>query len=161
MKQRYKNLVIVFLSVFTLISCDKNEVIPPNPNPNPTPHMRYANATLTNGLDITEYELEQTYNYVSDNSLPNGFVFLTIGNANYKTPIAFNIENEVYIDDIKHYPFVEITNLLSFYEESSITNYLKNQSIAMNTIVRTDSYSSALSIVTDGMAISILDDNSI
>ena len=71
---------------------------------------------------------------------------------------TINIES---IDDIKNYPFVEITNLLSFYEESSITNYLKNQSIVMNTIVKTDSYSSALSIVTDGMAISILDDNSI
>jgi hypothetical protein len=31
----------------------------------------------------------------------------------------------------------------------------------MNTIVKTDSYSSALSIVHNGMAISILDDNSI
>jgi hypothetical protein len=31
----------------------------------------------------------------------------------------------------------------------------------MNTIIKTDSYSSALSIVNDGMAISILDDNSL
>ena len=31
----------------------------------------------------------------------------------------------------------------------------------MNTIVKTDSYSSALSIVTDGMAVSVLDDNSL
>jgi len=31
----------------------------------------------------------------------------------------------------------------------------------MNTIVKTDSYSSALSIVQDGMAISILDDSSL
>ena len=59
------------------------------------------------------------------------------------------------------YPFVEITNLLSFYEESSISNYIDSLSITLNTIIKTDSYSSALSIVHDGMAISIIDDNTL
>ena len=59
------------------------------------------------------------------------------------------------------YPFIEVTNLLSFYEESSISNYIKSVSINLNTIIKTDSYSSALSIVHDGMAISIIDDNSL
>jgi hypothetical protein len=59
------------------------------------------------------------------------------------------------------YPFVEITNLLSFYEETSLSNYIKVNEINMNTVVKTDSYSSALSIVHDGIAISILDENSL
>ena len=44
---------------------------------------------------------------------------------------------------------------------NNISNYIKNNAINMNTIVKTDSYSSALSIVQDGMAIAILDDNSL
>lgn len=83
------------------------------------------------------------------------------GNHSLVSPLTFNLPNEVYLKDIVKYPFVEITNLLSFYEESSISNYLENSSINLNTIIKTDSYSSALSIVHDGMAVSIIDDNSL
>ena len=83
------------------------------------------------------------------------------GNHSLVSPITFNLPNAVYLNDIVKYPFVEITNLLSFYEESSISNYLENSSINLNTIIKTDSYSSALSIVNDGMAVSIIDDNSL
>ena len=77
------------------------------------------------------------------------------------SPKKFLLDDEVYLKDLAHLPFVEITNLLSFYEESSLSNYIKNNGINMNTIVKTDSYSSALSIVEDGMAISILDDSTL
>ena len=83
------------------------------------------------------------------------------GNHSLVSPLTFNLPNAVYLKDIVKYPFVEITNLLSFYEESSISNYLENSSINLNTIIKTDSYSSALSIVHDGMAVSIIDDNSL
>ena len=118
-----------------------------------------------NSIDLIEDrykpDIDLTICFNSKNQPSSRSTVLKEGNHSLVSPITYNIADEVYINDIKHYPFVEITNLLSFYEESSITNYLKNQSIIMNTIVKTDSYSSALSIVTDGMAVSILDDNSI
>ena len=88
-------------------------------------------------------------------------VILKEGNHILVSPLKFGISDAVYLKDIVEYPFVEITNLLSFYEESSISNYIKSVSINLNTIIKTDSYSSALSIVHDGMAISIIDDNSL
>jgi DNA-binding transcriptional LysR family regulator len=88
-------------------------------------------------------------------------VILKEGNHSLVSPLKFGISDAVYLKDIVEHPFVEITNLLSFYEKSSISNYIKSVSINLNTIIKTDSYSSALSIVHDGMAISIIDDNSL
>ena len=128
------------------------------------PEVKF-NLINLNSIDLIEDrykpDIDLTICFNSKNQPSSRSTVLKEGNHSLVSPIAFNIADEVYIDEVKHYPFVEITNLLSFYEESSITNYLKNQSIVMNTIVKTDSYSSALSIVTDGMAVSILDDNSI
>ncbi len=128
------------------------------------PEVKF-NLINLNSIDLIEDrykpDIDLTICFNSKNQASLRSTVLKEGKHSLVSPIAFNIADEVYIDDIKHYPFVEITNLLSFYEQSSITNYLKNQSIVMNTVVKTDSYSSALSIVTDGMAVSILDDNSI
>jgi len=88
-------------------------------------------------------------------------VILKEGNHSLVSPLKFNIDDAVHLKDIVEHPFVEITNLLSFYEESSISNYVDSLSINLNTVIKTDSYSSALSIVHDGMAISIIDDNSL
>ena len=128
------------------------------------PEVKF-NLINLNSIDLIEDrykpDIDLTICFNSKNQPSSRSTVLKEGKHSLVSPITYNIADEVYINDIKHYPFVEITNLLSFYEESSITNYLKNQSIVMNTIVKTDSYSSALSIVTDGMAVSILDDNSI
>jgi len=128
------------------------------------PEVKF-NLINLNSIDLIEDrykpDIDLTICFNSKNQPSSRSTVLKEGKHSLVSPITYNIADEVYINDIKHYPFVEITNLLSFYEESSITNYLKNQSIIMNTIVKTDSYSSALSIVTDGMAVSILDDNSI
>ena len=88
-------------------------------------------------------------------------VILKEGNHSLVSPLKFNIDDAVHLKDIVEHPFVEITNLLSFYEESSISNYVDSLLINLNTVIKTDSYSSALSIVHDGMAISIIDDNSL
>ena len=88
-------------------------------------------------------------------------VIIKEGNHSLASPLKFNIADTVYLKDIVQYPFVEITNLLSFYEESSISSYIDSLSINLNTVIKTDSYSSALSIVHDEMAISIIDDNSL
>jgi len=128
------------------------------------PEVKF-NLINLNSIDLIEDrykpDIDLTICFNSKNQPSSRSTVLKEGKHSLVSPITYNIADEVYINEIKHYPFVEITNLLSFYEESSITNYLKNQSIIMNTIVKTDSYSSALSIVTDGMAVSILDDNSI
>ena len=128
------------------------------------PEVKF-NLINLNSIDLIEDrykpDIDLTICFNSKNQPSSRSTVLKEGKHSLVSPITYNIADDVYINDIKHYPFVEITNLLSFYEESSISSYLKNQSINMNTIVKTDSYSSALSIVTDGMAVSILDDNSI
>jgi len=118
-----------------------------------------------NSIDLIEDrykpDIDLTICFNSKNQPSSRSTILKEGFHSLVSPLNFNIPDEVYIKDIKHHPFVEITNLLSFYEESSISSYVKNNAINMNTIVKTDSYSSALSIVQDGMAIAILDDNSL
>lgn len=128
------------------------------------PEVKF-NLINLNSIDLIEDrykpDIDLTICFNSKNQPSSRSTILKEGNHSLVSPVNFNIPDEVYIKDIKHHPFVEITNLLSFYEESSISSYVKNNSIIMNTIVKTDSYSSALSIVQDGMAIAILDDNSL
>jgi DNA-binding transcriptional LysR family regulator len=128
------------------------------------PEVKF-NLINLNSIDLIEDrykpDIDLTICFNSKNQPSSRSTILKEGFHSLVSPLNFNIPDEVYIKDIKHHPFVEITNLLSFYEESSISSYVKNNAINMNTIVKTDSYSSALSIVQDGMAIAILDDNSL
>ena len=128
------------------------------------PEVKF-NLINLNSIDLIEDrykpDIDLTICFNSKNQPSSRSTILKKGFHSLVSPLNFNIPDEVYIKDIKHHPFVEITNLLSFYEESSISSYVKNNAINMNTIVKTDSYSSALSIVQDGMAIAILDDNSL
>ena len=161
----YKTRSIDYINIGTTPSLAESivpEIIKKYNKVNPDVKFNLINL---NSIDLIEDrykpDIDLTICFNSKNQSSSRSTILKEGNHSLVSPIAFNIADEIYIDDIKHYPFVEITNLLSFYEESSITNYLKNQSINMNTIVKTDSYSSALSIVSDGMAVSVLDDNSL
>ena len=128
------------------------------------PEVKF-NLINLNSIDLIEDrykpDIDLTICFNSKNQLSSRSTILKEGNHSLVSPIEFKIQDQVYLEDITHHPFIEITNLLSFYEESSISNYVKNNNINMNTIVKTDSYSSALSIVQDGMAISILDDSSL
>ena len=128
------------------------------------PEVRF-NLINLNSIDLIEDrykpDIDLTICFNSKNQPSSRSTILKEGGHSLVSPLEFHIPDEVNIEDIKHHPFVEITNLLSFYEESSISSYVKNNAINMNTIVKTDSYSSALSIVQDGMAIAILDDNSL
>lgn len=118
-----------------------------------------------NSIDLIEErykpDIDLTICFNSKVQSSSRSVILKEGNHSLVSPLKFSISDAVYLKDIVDYPFVEITNLLSFYEESSISNYVDSLSITLNTIIKTDSYSSALSIVHDGMAISIIDDNSL
>ena len=44
------------------------------------------------------------------------------------------------------FPYIEITNLLSLYSDSSIMNYFIENELDMNFYLKSDSYSAALSI---------------
>ena len=128
------------------------------------PDVRF-NLINLNSIDLIEGrykpDIDLTICFNTKNQSSSRSVIIKRGNHSLVSPIDFRLPDEIYLKDITTYPFVEITNLLSFYEESSLSNYIKNNGINMNTIVKTDSYSSALSIVEDGMAISILDDHTL
>ena len=126
------------------------------------PEVKF-NLINLNSIDLIEDrykpDIDLTICFNAKNSSSLKSVVIKEGSHCLISPKKFLLDDEVYLKDLVHLPFVEITNLLSFYEESSISNYLKNNLINMNTLVKTDSYSSALSIVDNQMAISIIDDN--
>ena len=77
------------------------------------------------------------------------------------SPKEYNLGKEVYLRDITHLPYIEITNLLSLYSDESIMNYFIKNSLDMNFYLKSDSYSAAMSIIQEGIGISIVDDNTI
>ena len=77
------------------------------------------------------------------------------------SPKEYNLGKEVYLRDIRHLPYIEITNLLSLYSDESIMNYFVKNSLDMNFYLKSDSYSAAMSIIQEGIGISIVDDNTI
>ena len=77
------------------------------------------------------------------------------------SPKEYNLGKEVYLRDITHLPYIEITNLLSLYSDESIMNYFVKNSLDMNFYLKSDSYSAALSIIQEGIGVSIVDDNTI
>jgi len=77
------------------------------------------------------------------------------------SPKKYNLKKEIYLKDVLHIPYIEITNLLSLYSASSIMNYFVKNELDMNFYFKSDSYSAALSMIDEGIGISILDDNTI
>ena len=128
------------------------------------PDVRF-NLINLNSIDLIEDrykpDIDLTICFNSKNQPSSRSTVIKEGNHSLVSPKEYQLEDKIYLKDIVKYPFVEVTNLLSFYEESSLSNYIKKNNINMNIAIKTDSYSSALSIVHDGMAVSILDDNSL
>ena len=75
------------------------------------------------------------------------------------SPKSFEIKDSVDLRNMSKFPYIEITNLLSLYTENSIMNYLIQNNIKMDFFAKSDSYSAALSMISQGIGISILDDN--
>ena len=128
------------------------------------PDVRF-NLINLNSIDLIEErykpDIDLTICFNSKNQPSSRSTVIKEGNHSVVSPKEYQLKDKIYLKDIVKYPFVEVTNLLSFYEESSLSNYIKKNNINMNIAIKTDSYSSALSIVHDGMAVSILDDNSL
>lgn len=128
------------------------------------PDVRF-NLINLNSIDLIEDrykpDIDLTICFNSKNQSSSRSTVIKEGNHSLVSPKEYQLKDKIYLKDIVKYPYVEVTNLLSFYEESSLSNYIKKNNINMNIAIKTDSYSSALSIVHDGMAVSILDDNSL
>ena len=105
-------------------------------------------------IDITICFNAQTLSNSKNIAIKEGKHFLV-------SPKKYNLGKEVYLNEIIHLPYIEITNLLSLYSDSSIMNYFIENELEMNFYLKSDSYSSALAIVSEGVGISIIDDNTI
>ena len=70
----------------------------------------------------------------------------------------YNLKKLVNLSDLTDLPYIEITNLLSIYTKPGIMYYLIENEINMNFYLKTDSYTSALAIIHEGIGIGIIDD---
>ena len=126
------------------------------------PEVKF-NLINLNSIDLIEDrykpEIDLTICYNSKHQSNSISKILKEGRHKLVSPKSYNLSNDVDLNNISHLPFIEVTNLLSFYEESSINEYIKNENIEINAIIKTDSYNSALSLVESGLGISILDEN--
>tara|TARA_X000001036_G_scaffold326429_1_gene304942 strand:- start:443 stop:1321 length:879 start_codon:yes stop_codon:yes gene_type:complete len=126
------------------------------------PEVKF-NLINLNSIDLIEDrykpEIDLTICYNSKHQSNSISKILKEGRHKLVSPKSYNLSNDVDLNNISHLPFIEVTNLLSFYEESSISEYIKNENIEINTIIKTDSYNSALSLVQSGLGVSILDEN--
>ena len=71
----------------------------------------------------------------------------------------YNLAKKISLEEITDLPYIEITNLLSVYAKSSIMHFLIENEINMNFYLKTDSYTSALAIINQGIGVAIIDDN--
>ena len=126
------------------------------------PEVKF-NLINLNSIDLIEDrykpEIDLTICYNSKPQSNSISKILKKGSHKLVSSKSFNLGNDVDLKKISHLPFIEVTNLLSLYEESSINEYIKNENIEINAIIKTDSYNSALSLVANGLGIAILDDN--
>ena len=118
-----------------------------------------------NSIDLIEErykpDIDITICFNAETASNSKNVIIKEGKHFLVSPKEYNLGKEVYLRDITHLPYIEITNLLSLYSDESIMNYFVKNSLDMNFYLKSDSYSAALSIIQEGIGISIVDDNTI
>ena len=88
-------------------------------------------------------------------------ITLCSGNHVVASPKIFNLNKQLDIFDLIKHPHIEITNLLTLGDSNiNMKEYLINNHINFNYIARSDSNSAALSLVSKGIGIAIIDDTS-
>lgn len=88
-------------------------------------------------------------------------ITLCSGNYVVASPKIFNLNKQLDIFDLIKHPHIEITNLLTLGDSNiNMKEYLINNHINFNYIARSDSNSAALSLVSKGIGIAIIDDTS-
>ena len=126
------------------------------------PDARF-NLINLNSIDLIEErykpDIDITICFNARTPLNSKNITITKGKHFLVTPKEYNLKKEIYLKDVMHLPYIEITNLLSLYSDSSIMNYFIEKELDMNFYLKSDSYSAALSIIKEGIGISILDDN--
>ena len=118
-----------------------------------------------NSIDLIEErykpDIDITICYNAETASNSKNIIIKEGKHFLVSPKEYNLGKEVYLRDITHLPYIEITNLLSLYSDESIMNYFVKNALDMNFYLKSDSYSAALSIIQEGIGISIIDDNTI
>ena len=126
------------------------------------PNARF-NLINLNSIDLIEDrykpDIDITICFNAQTLLNSRNVIIKEGKHFLASPKKYNLKKEIYLKDVMHLPYIEITNLLSLYSDSSIMNYFIENELDMNFYLKSDSYSAALSIIREGIGISILDDN--
>ena len=125
------------------------------------PNARF-NLINLNSIDLIEDrykpDIDITICFNAQTLLNSRNVIIKEGKHFLVSPKKYNLKKEIYLKDVMHLPYIEITNLLSLYSDSSIMNYFIENELDMNFYLKSDSYSAALSIIREGIGISILDD---
>jgi DNA-binding transcriptional LysR family regulator len=118
-----------------------------------------------NSIDLIEDrykpDLDITICFNAKDDLSSNNIVLKKGIHKLVSAKKYSLDKHINIKDVKHLPYIEITNLLSLYAKSSIMNYLIDNNLEMNFYLKTDSYSSALSIINEGIGIALIDDNTL
>ena len=125
------------------------------------PESRF-NLINLNSIDLIEDrykpDIDMTICYNAQSISDSKNLIIAKGKHYLISPKKYNLDKNIFLKNIVHYPYIEITNLLSLYSESSIMNYFIENNIDINFQLKSDSYSSALSIVSGGYGISIIDE---
>jgi len=128
------------------------------------PHTKF-NLINLNSIDLIEdrykpdIDITICFNAKEQNSFDN--IVLKEGKHYLVSAKKYNLGRKISLMKIADLPYIEITNLLSVYAKSSIMHFLIENEINMNFYLKTDSYTSALALISQGIGVAIIDDNTI
>lgn len=126
------------------------------------PYTKF-NLINLNSIDLIEdrykpdIDITICFNAKEQNSFNN--IVLKGGEHYLVSAKKYNLAKKISLEEITDLPYIEITNLLSVYAKSSIMHFLIENEINMNFYLKTDSYTSALAIINQGIGVAIIDDN--
>ena len=128
------------------------------------PAIRF-NIINLNSIDLIEDrykpDIDLTICFNAPNTQKEKRITLCSGNHVVASPQIFNLNKKLDIFDLIRHPHIEITNLLTLGDSNiNMKEYLINNHINFNYIARSDSNSAALSLVSKGIGVAIIDDTS-
>ena len=161
----YKSRSVDFINIGTTPSLANTivpEIIKKYKETNPSTKFNLINL---NSIDLIEdrykpdIDITICFNAKEQNSFDN--IVLKEGLHYLVSAKKYNLNKKISLQEITNLPYIEVTNLLSVYAKSSIMNFLIDNEINMNFYLKTDSYTSALAIINQGIGVAIIDDNTI
>ena len=161
----YKSRSVDFINIGTTPSLANTivpEIIKKYKETNPSTKFNLINL---NSIDLIEdrykpdIDITICFNAKEQNSFNN--IVLKEGLHYLVSAKKYNLNKKISLQEITNLPYIEVTNLLSVYAKSSIMNFLIDNEINMNFYLKTDSYTSALAIINQGIGVAIIDDNTI